>query len=179
MISLIVACDAEYGIGKGGTMPWHFPADFAYFKEKTQGHVLIAGRKNFEDMGVLPHRKTIVVTRDHNYCHADPQVYCAHDIFEAVEKAKWLEQNDEICIVGGAQIYELALINNLVDTIYLTQITRKKYDCDTFFQDSLLKPFKEIARTKRYADKKNPEQLDFIIYNKREKGDTELDTKTQ
>lgn len=171
MISIIVACDKDYGIGKSGTMPWHFPADFKYFKETTMGHPMITGRKNFDDMGALPGRKTIVLTRDETYSNDNSNVLVESDFFMAIEKAKWLDGGQEVFIVGGGQIYELALISGVVDKIYLTHITRQSYNCDTFFQDSFLQEqFNESHRTVRYADEKNPERLEFIVYHKRKIG---------
>jgi len=177
MISIIVACDSEYGIGKDGKMPWRFPADFAYFKETTMGHPMITGRKNFEDMGALPGRKTIVLTRDKEYTSQNPNVLVESDLFMAIERAKWLDGGEEVFIVGGGQIYEMALLAGVADKVYLTHISRKSYDCDTFFQDSFLKEnFNESHRTVRYTDEKNEERLEFIVYNKR-KGDTPKDKK--
>jgi len=180
MISIIVACDKEYGIGKDGKMPWYFPADFKYFKETTMGHPMITGRKNFEDMGALPGRKTIVLTRDEEFTSDKKNVSVESDLFMAVEKAKWLDGGEEVFIVGGGQIYELALLSGMVDTIYLTHIAHKTYDCDTFFQDSFLKEwFNESHRTVRYADEKNPERLEFIVYTKRKAHQPKDKKKTQ
>ena len=166
MISIIVICDSEYGIGKDGKMPWHFPADFAYFKQTTMGHPMITGRKNFADMGALPGRKTIVLTRDTDYAVDNDNVLVESDLFMAIERAKWSDGGEEVFIVGGGQIYELALTAGLVDRIYLTHIARQSYDCDTFFQDQFLTQFNESHRTVRYPDQKNDQRLEFIVYDK-------------
>ena len=166
MVSIIVACDKNWGIGKNGKMPWRFPADFAYFKSKTLGHPMITGRKNFEDMGILPGRSTIVLTRDTEYEHEDRSVFVSHDLHDAIERAKWKEGGEEVFIVGGAEIYEAALQVGAVQTIYLTQITRTSYDCDRFFPYQYLEGFSEANRTVRYPDEKNPERLEFITYVK-------------
>lgn len=152
-------------------MPWHFPADFAYFKQTTMGHPMITGRKNFEHMGALPGRATIVLTRDQVYASGSPDVYVESDLFMAIERAKWMDGGHEVFIVGGGHIYEMALSVGAVDRIYLTSISRKSYDCDTFFSDSFLTQFNESHRTIRNPDDANPERLEFIVYNKRKAED--------
>ena len=167
MVSIIVACDKDWGIGKNGSMPWRFPADFAYFKSKTLGHPMITGRKNFQDMGVLPGRTTIVLTRDTTWKLSQEHVFVSYDIHDAIERAKWKKGGEEVFIVGGAEIYESALKAGAVQTIYLTHITRKSYDCDRFFPYQYLERFSETNRTVRYPDEKNTERLEFITYVKK------------
>ena len=61
----IVAMTAARVIGKQGTLPWHLPADLAFFKKTTSGHAIVMGRKTFESIGrPLPKRQNIVLTRD-------------------------------------------------------------------------------------------------------------------
>jgi dihydrofolate reductase len=51
-------------IGSAGRIPWHLPADFAWFKKVTAGQILLMGRKTYESIGrPLPGRRTIVVSR--------------------------------------------------------------------------------------------------------------------
>ena len=165
-VSIIAACDKEYGIGKNGSMPWRFPADFAYFKSKTLGHPMITGRKNFEDMGALPGRTTIVLTRDTEWKPRDKNVLVSHNLHDAIERAKWKEGGEEIFIVGGAEIYEAVLKAGAVQTIYLTHITRASYDCDRLFPYKYLEQFSETNRTVRYPDEKNDQRLEFITYER-------------
>ena len=71
MISIIVAVDENNVIGKDNTLIWHLPADMKYFKEKTTGHCVITGRKNYESIPEkfrpLPNRTNIVITRTSDY----------------------------------------------------------------------------------------------------------------
>ena len=70
-LSLIVAAAKNRVIGNNNQMPWHLPADFAYFKRVTTGHPIIMGRKTFESIGrPLPGRRNIVVSRNPDF-HAD------------------------------------------------------------------------------------------------------------
>ncbi len=104
-ITLIAAVARNGVIGLDGGMPWHLPDELAHFKATTMGHALIMGRRTFESIGrALPGRRTIVVTRDRQWQHAD--VECAHSFPDAVSLAG---PADEVFVAGGAQIYAEAL----------------------------------------------------------------------
>jgi dihydrofolate reductase len=60
----IVAMDRKRAIGKGGTLPWHFPEDLKFFKETTSGGTVLMGRKTFDSIGKpLPKRRNLVLSR--------------------------------------------------------------------------------------------------------------------
>src|ERR1035437_7885391 len=107
MISIIVAVAENNVIGKDNSLIWHLPADMKYFKEKTSGHCVITGRKNYESIPAkfrpLPNRTNIVITRQANFKALGATVVSS--IEEAIEKAK--QRGDtEIFIIGGAEIYK-------------------------------------------------------------------------
>lgn len=107
----LVAAVAENGvIGHGGGIPWHLPADFAHFKALTLGHTLVMGRATYDSIGrPLPGRETVVVTRDPTWTageHAD-RVRVAHTLDQALAVAATL--TGDVMVVGGAQVYELAM----------------------------------------------------------------------
>ena len=63
-LSLIVATTKNNVIGKDNQMPWHLPADLAWFRKNTTGKPVIMGRKTFESIGrPLPKRTNIVLSR--------------------------------------------------------------------------------------------------------------------
>jgi len=159
-ISLIVACDSEYGIGKNGGIPWRSKADFAHFKKTTMGHPMITGRQNFDDMGALPGRDTVVMTRDLKWSYSSEHVHVAHDIAQAISRAQSLQGGEEVFIVGGAKIYELFLKHGLVDAICLSRINGKKYECDTFFPKEYLDNFAEV--TSETIQEKTSEQPEIV-----------------
>ena len=120
-ISLVVAAAENNVIGKNNAMPWHIPEDFKHFKEITLGKPCIMGRKTFESILAqlgkpLPGRVNIVVSRS-NYQHSG--ALTCKDLEEALHQAAQIDA-DEICIVGGAQIYELAL--PYAHKIHLTRV---------------------------------------------------------
>ena len=68
IISQIVAVSLNNAIGKNNGLPWHMPTDMAYFKDKTWGHHIVTGRRNYEAEGkALPGRVNIVLTRNPDY----------------------------------------------------------------------------------------------------------------
>lgn len=127
MISLLVAHDPDRVIGVNNELPWHIPEELAYFKKVSMGKAMIMGRKTFESIGrPLPGRLNIVITRNEGYT-ADGTVV-VHDLRKAIEKAK--EFSDEIIIIGGAEIFRLAI--GIADRLYITLI-QKHFAGDTFF----------------------------------------------
>ncbi|PRY63632.1 dihydrofolate reductase [Knoellia remsis] len=104
-VSLIAAVGRNGVIGAEGGMPWHLPEDFRFFKRTTMGHPMVMGRKTFESIGrVLPGRRTIVVTRQADWRHAD--VETAHSFAEGLDLAG---PGEEVFVVGGGEIYRQAM----------------------------------------------------------------------
>lgn len=124
---LIVAYDRNRVIGKAGRMPWRYAEDLAHFKATTQGHALILGRKNWQDIGrPLPGRQMVILTRDQTFTARGCQV--AHDPHTALALAR--AQDPEPFVAGGAEIYALFL--PMVSRLYLTQIDAE-HAGDTYF----------------------------------------------
>ena len=127
-IVLIAAMARNRVIGADGRLPWHIPADLMHFKALTTGRPMIMGRKTFASLpGLLPGRRHIVLTRDTRWSApgAEPAL--------SIEAALALASNPgasnpgasnpgagdaeannagnapEVAIIGGAEIYALAL----------------------------------------------------------------------
>lgn len=163
--SLIVARASNLAIGKDNQMLWHISEDFQYFKRVTMGKPMIMGRKTFESLpGVLPGRPHLVISRSgFSYDHDAVSGYT--DLNAAIDAAKSIAievGKDEVFIVGGAQIYALALQQNLVDRMYITEVKRD-YDADAFFPDCNKEEWREISRERRGGDP----AYDFVILEKR------------
>lgn len=101
----IVVARAQNGvIGRGGTLPWHIPADLKRFKVLTMGSAMIMGRKTFDSLpGLLPGRQHIVLTRDREWGAKGAQV--VHSAAEALSAAG----ERPVSIIGGAEIFDLFL----------------------------------------------------------------------
>ena len=164
MISIIVAIAENNVIGKDNTLIWHLPADMKFFKEKTTGHCIITGRKNYESIPEkfrpLPNRTNIVITRQTNYNAAGALV--VGSIEEALKTAT-ASGDDEIFIIGGAEIYKQCL--NLVDRVYQTKIYYT-FEGDAFFPELDSSKWKETKRTKGITDEKNKYDHNFLIFDK-------------
>ncbi|HYF29233.1 MAG TPA: dihydrofolate reductase [Candidatus Paceibacterota bacterium] len=121
-ISLVVALGHNNVIGKDNGLLWHLPDDLKRFKMLTLGHPVIMGRKTWESLPErvrpLPGRTNIVVTRDENY-RADGALV-ARSIEDAFELAKASPGSEEICVIGGGEIYRLALPH--ATRLYLTLV---------------------------------------------------------
>lgn len=133
-ISMIVAIDSKMGMGKNGTIPWHLSADLKRFKKLTTGHTIIMGRKTFDSIisyigKPLPNRINMVITRNPDFKAEGVSINTSLE--EALSEANENEQS-EIFIIGGAQIFQQAIDMNVVDRIYLTKI-EGDYGADTFF----------------------------------------------
>lgn len=155
--SIIVAKADNDVIGKDNKLIWHMPADLKHFKNTTMGHYIIMGRKTFESQKKpLPGRTSIVVTRNKNYqAEGCIIVYTLQDALKIAQKNK----QEEVFILGGAEIYEIAL--PYTDKIYLTEI-KSSFEGDTFFPRIDPQEWEEIKRNEFPADEKNPYPYVFI-----------------
>ena len=126
-ISIIAALQKDRGLGMNNSLLWRIPDDLKRFKKLTTGHSIIMGKKTFDSIGKpLPDRKNIVLTRDENL--KLDGAFVAHTLKKAIE----LADEGEIYVIGGAQIYELAL--PFADKLHLTLVDGKK-EADVFFPD--------------------------------------------
>lgn len=159
MISLIVAMAHDRVIGKNNAMPWHLPADLKHFRTITTGKPVIMGRKTFESIGkALPNRRNIVISRNPDYiAHGCEVVTSLH---EAIAK---VAHEHEICIIGGAQIFQESL--PLADRLYLTFIDLT-VDGDTFFPSWVQSEWRELSRESAPPDAQNAYPLTFVTLDR-------------
>lgn len=159
MISLIAAVARNGVIGDGEKMPWHLPADLAYFKRMTLGKPVIMGRKTFESIGFpLPKRQNIVLTRDEAW-QADG-VEVVHSSCQALNAAIAAE---EIMIIGGGNVYAQFMPH--AERLYLTEVA-----CDaegeTRFPAFAASQWRLVTEQAHQADSKNPVAYRFVIYER-------------
>jgi len=158
-LSMIVATANNRIIGKDNDMPWHLPADLAYFKKTTLGKPVIMGRKTYESIGrPLPGRRNIVISRDATY-HAE-----GVDAVTTVDAALALVNDvEEVMVIGGGAIYAHCL--PAATRLYITHI-EAEIAGDTQFPFYDLNVWKKVSSDKRIADEKNAYNLDFCVYEK-------------
>ena len=115
-------------IGSGGKIPWRLPEDLKFFKEKTLGHTVVMGRKTWDSLGKpLPGRRNVVVSRK---LPPGEKSLPGAVVVPSLEAVEALPTQGEVWVIGGAEIYALALPR--CAELYLTQV-RGKPDGDTFF----------------------------------------------
>jgi dihydrofolate reductase len=155
MLSLIVAIAKNRVIGFENKMPWHLPAELAYFKRVTMGHPIIMGRKTFDSIGrALPGRRNIVVSRNKDYIATGAEV--AHSLDAAIA----LCAGENPFVIGGATLYEEALTK--ADRLYITEIDARP-EGDTFFPVLKQHEWKEVSREPRARDEKNLLDVEFVV----------------
>ena len=158
-ISLIVAMAKNRVIGIDNKMPWHLPADFAWFKKNTLGHPVVMGRRTFESIGKsLPGRRNIVVSRNPEWRAEGCEVFPSLEA--ALASSAPAEQ---IFVIGGASLYGEAL--PMADRLYLTEVDSTP-EGDTFFPALRSDQWREDARAHHPADDKNACAMDFVILNR-------------
>ena len=165
IVSLIVAVSENGVIGKDNGLIWHLPKDMKFFKDTTQGHHVLMGRKNFESIPhnfrPLPNRTNIIITRQSNYIAEGCVV--VNSIEQGIDLAKNNGEH-ELFVIGGGQIYDMALKQELIDRVYLTEI-HHSFDGDTFFP-KLSDQWKEVQREDCFADEKNKYDYSFLVLEK-------------
>ncbi|MEQ9405840.1 MAG: dihydrofolate reductase [Cyclobacteriaceae bacterium] len=163
-VSMIAAMGSNRVIGKDNDIPWHLPDDFRFFKEKTKGHHVIMGRKNWESLPPkfkpLPDRPNLIVSRQSTY--AAPEASIFRSIEEALDKAEQAGEN-EAFIIGGGEIYRQSL--EIADTIYLTEI-KGEFEGQTTFPEFDKEEWKEVSRKHHPIDERHKYSFDFVEYKK-------------
>lgn len=162
--SIIVAVAENNVIGKDNTLIWHLPADMKFFKEKTTGHCIITGRKNYESIPAkfrpLPNRTNIVITRQNDY--DAPGAIVVSSLEDALQKAKETGDN-EIFIIGGGEIFKQGL--HLADTLYVTHI-HHTFIGDVYFPEINKNEWKQVSSLQGAVDEKNTYAHTFVTYKK-------------
>lgn len=147
-ITLIAAMGKNREIGLEGRMPWHLPAELQHFKRTTMGKAILMGRKTWQAIGrPLPGRQNIVISRNPDF-RAE-----GADVSTSLSAALELSQNEEIMIIGGGQLYELAL--PLAQRMVLTMIDIEP-QADTWFPQWNEDEWRQSEECRFEADADNP-----------------------
>jgi dihydrofolate reductase len=158
-VSIIVATGRNNEIGRKGGLLCHLPADLRHFKELTAGHAVVMGRRTFDSLpkGPLPERRNVVISRNLDLQIDGAEVVSSLDL--ALVK---LRDENEVFIIGGAQIYKQAI--DIADRLYLTKIHSTFADADVFFPKIDFSRWRETGRETFSADEKNPFPFSFVEY---------------
>ncbi|MGZ3724142.1 MAG: dihydrofolate reductase [Bdellovibrionales bacterium] len=163
ILSHIVAAAENDVIGVNNDLPWDIPEDMKFFRDKTKGKAMIMGRKTFESVGhPLPHRLSVIVTRQKDYKAPGPQAVVVPDINSAIEycKGQVSKYGEEIFIIGGGEIFKETM--DLVDVIYLTRI-HKDFSGDIKYPKIDPKKFTLVEQ----RDRSEPVPFSFLTYSRK------------
>lgn len=161
----ILSADRNWGIGYQNKLLVSIPSDMRFFREMTEGKVIVMGRKTLESFpNGLPLKKriNIVLTHDRSYQVKDAVI--VHDKEELLEELKKYRE-DDIFVVGGGSVYELLL--PYCDTAYVTRIDMA-YQADTFFPDLDQDPEWELTEE---SDEQTCFDIEFTftVYRRKQK----------
>lgn len=156
-LSLIWAMDNNRLIGSNNALPWHLPADLAFFKRTTMDKPILMGRKTYQSIGKpLPGRQNIVISRDRSFSAPG----C--DVCNGIDAAlKLCTQADEAMLIGGASLYQQTLA--IADSLYITLIDAE-FSGDTWFPEVDLGAWKVEFCEDFSADANNPHDYSFVKY---------------
>lgn len=159
MIKLIWAMDQNWLIGKDNKLPWRYKEDLVYFKEKTHNKCVLMGSNTYRSMKYyyqdrkLPFNPIYVAStnKDNTY----PDAIKVADI-----KTFLKTFTEEIWIIGGSKIYELAL--PYANKLYITWID-KEYQGDKHFKKFNLDNEFKLISCKQGVTK----ELNFCVYERK------------
>ncbi|MFY8206133.1 MAG: dihydrofolate reductase [Arenimonas sp.] len=156
-ISLIAALDRNRAIGFDNALPWRLPDDLKRFKSLTVGKTVLMGRKTAESLGrALPDRRNLVLTRSGQVPFEGMQAV------GALEDALALCGNDELMVIGGGEIYALAL--PLARQMHLTHVDTALPQADAWFPAFDDAAWLETASESHAADDRHAHPFRFADY---------------
>lgn len=159
MISIIAAVAQNGVIGDKNSLLWHISEDMRFFKRTTSGHPVIMGRKTYESLGrPLPNRENVVISR------SNIQIEGCKVVGSIEQAIKLFPADEEVFIIGGAQIYSLAL--DIADRMYLTRVYHY-YEGDTSFPEWNKEDWTLISREEFECGEKYPHPFAFETYERK------------
>ncbi len=163
MVRLIVAKSRNNVIGKDNRLVWDLPDDMKFFRDTTVGHTVVMGRKNWDSIPTkfrpLTGRVNVVLTRDSKFQATGCVV--ENDMKTALSR----NAAGDIFIIGGGQIYRIALDLGVVDEMLVTEIDAD-VEGDTFFPDIDAAKWTKKILSSHAVDARHKYGFDFCSYLK-------------
>jgi dihydrofolate reductase len=164
-VAMIVAMGRNREIGCNNDLMWHLRTDMLFFRDTTMGHFVIMGRKNFDSIPAkykpLNGRVNVIISRNPEFLYEE--CYTCASIAEALEIAD-LNGEEKVFVIGGAQIYQLALEQGIVDEMYITHVDANFPQADVFFPDFEPENWKASSLQCVKADIQNEFDFEIIHY---------------
>ncbi|WP_353645915.1 dihydrofolate reductase [Mesorhizobium sp. WSM2239] len=167
-IAIYVAIAENGVIGRKGGLPWRLSSDLKRFKADTMGKPIVMGRKTWESFPKrpLPGRLNIVVTRDPTFRAEGAET--VHSLDEAIALARargrCMAGADEICVIGGGEIYRQAL--PLADRLHVTHVLAE-VEGDTRFPDIDSDVWQAVRVVDVPAGEKDSHATRYTVYERR------------
>lgn len=154
-MNLIVSADKNWGIGSNNQLLVRIPDDLRLFRERTEGKVVVMGRKTFESLpnGVLKQRVNVILTHDRHYKERDAVM--VHSLEELRQELK-AYRTDDIFVIGGESVYRQLL--DECSTAYVTKIDFA-YSADAYAPN-----LDRLAEWKLAAESEEQTYFDIIYY---------------
>ena len=157
-ISIIVAIASNFAIGKDNDLLWHISKDLKRFKELTQGHFIVMGKKTYFSLPrrPLPKRTNMIIT-DNDGEQID-DCLMAYSIEDAISK---MDSENENFIIGGGSIY--AQFVKHATKMYITRV-HNDFEGDVFFPEFNTKEWKLAEKVDVNDDPQNEFKYSFETY---------------
>ena len=142
---IVVATDAQRGIGKGGKFPWNLPGDMKFFRDLTtkttkagKENAVIMGRRTWDSIPSrfrpLPGRINLVLSRDKDIKFSVETLHAQsfEEGLSMLDKPPLKNMIERVFVIGGGQIYQEALKRPECKILHITQLL-DSFDCDAYF----------------------------------------------
>ncbi len=165
IVSLIWAMSLNGVIGRNNRLPWRLPDEYGYFRKKVRGRPVIMGRKTLDAMArPLKHSLNIVLTRSEKEVPGCVCVPTFSDALRIAEDEGKFVPNDEVFVIGGAQIYELAMCQSV--RLYRT-VVDAEIEGDTFFPEYDTSQWKRVWSKSHEADERHSYAFTMEVFERR------------
>ncbi|HEU0154067.1 MAG TPA: dihydrofolate reductase [Arenimonas sp.] len=157
---LVAAIDRAGAIGRGNALPWRLPDDLKHFKALTLGKPVLMGRKTAESLGrALPGRRNLVLTR------GGQVPFDGMEAVDSLARAQATCGADELMVIGGGEVYALALPQAL--RLHLTHVDTVVEGADAFFPALDTGAWREVSREEHAPDARHAFGYAFVEYRRR------------
>lgn len=160
MLTLVAAVARDGAIGRDNALLWHLPEDLARFKALTLGKPVVMGRRTWDSLPArfrpLPGRRNLVVSRS-------VRELAGAEVFASLDAALAACTEAEVCVIGGAELYALALPR--ADRLALTEVDAAYPEADRHFPTWPRERFAEASRETHVGA--GGLRFDFVDYLRR------------
>lgn len=164
-VTVLAAVDRRLAIGRDNDLPWRLPDDLARFKARTVGKTVLMGRRTAESLGrALPRRRNLVLTRSGRVPFEGMEAVGSLADALAIAAGGREDGPRELCVIGGAEVYALALPHASV--LHLTRVDTVVTDADAFFPAFDETAWRVASRERHPADGRHAFAFEFVEYRR-------------